>query len=193
MKYVIHLILPLCLLLSISCSNRQKKFQPEVTVATSVAIIGGTDAKTEIAISDERSKDTVNYELPECYLWYTCELPYKNNDFRMWTEQTSYCGNIQAINIYVTNTTDAWWMFGRRWHLDVWNEKEWTPAKAKGDLSWFDDGFAIEKAPLLYCFHFPIGKYYHQLPKGKYRFGKGFSMNKGKEKETVLYAEFEIK
>ena len=28
---------------------------------------------------------------------------------------------------------------------------------------------------------------------GKYRFGKGFSMNKGKEKETVLYAEFEIK
>lgn len=192
MKYVIHLILPLCLLLSISCSNRQKKFQPEVTVATSVAIIGGTDAKTEIAISDERSKDTVNYELPECYLWYTCELPYKNNDFRMWTEQTSYCENIQAINIFVANTTDAWWLFGRSWQLDVWNGKEWTPAKAKGDLCWFDDGFAIEKAPLLYCFHFPIGKYY-QLSKGKYRFGKGFSMNKGKEKETVLYAEFEIK
>ena len=41
-------------------------------------------------------------------------------------------------------------------------------------------------------FHFPIGKYY-QLPKGKYRFGKGFSMNNGKDKEIVLYAEFEIK
>lgn len=77
MKYVIHLILPLCLLLGISCSNRQKKFLPEATEATSVAIIGGIDAKTEIAISDERSKDTVNYELPECHLWYTREFLYK--------------------------------------------------------------------------------------------------------------------
>jgi len=159
MKYVIHLILPLCFLLIISCSNRQKKFLPEATESTSIAIIGGTDAKTEIVISDERSKDTVNYELPECYLWYTSELPYKNNDFRMWTEQTSYSENIQAINIFVANTTDAWWIFGRSWRLDVWNGKAWTPAKAKGDLCWFDDGFAIEKAPLLYCFHFPIGKY----------------------------------
>lgn len=192
MKYVIHLILPLCLLLSISCSNRQKKFLPEAKEATDVAIIGGADEVTEIVIAEEKSKDTVNYEISECHLWYTRELPYKNNDSRIWTEQTTYRKNTQAINIFVANTTDDWWMFGRRWHLDVWNGKEWTPAKAKGDLSWFDDGFAIEKAPLLYCFHFPIGKYY-QLPKGRYRFGKGFSMNNGKDKETVLYAEFEIK
>lgn len=54
MKYVIHLILPLCFLLIISCSNRQKKFLPEATESTSIAIIGGTDAKTEIVISDEK-------------------------------------------------------------------------------------------------------------------------------------------
>lgn len=190
MKHVIRLILPLCLLSGVSCSNRQKKFLPEATEATGIAIICGADAMTEILIAEENNKDMVNYEIPECYLWYTHELPYKNNDSRIWTEQTVYRENIQAINVFVANTTAAWWMFGRSWHLDVWNGKEWTHAKAKEDLFWFDDGFAIKKAPLLYCFHFPISKYY-QLPKGKYRFGKGFSMNNGKE--TVLYAEFEIR
>ena len=145
MKNVIQFILPLCLLLGVSCSNRQKKFLPEATEATDIAIIGGADAMTEILIAEKNNKDMVNYEIPECYLWYTHELPYKNNDSRIWTEQTAYRENTQAINVFVANTTAAWWMFGCSWHLDVWNGKEWTHTKAKEDLFWFDDGFAIKK------------------------------------------------
>lgn len=62
-------------------------------------------------------------------------------------------------------------------------------AKTKGDIAWFDDGFIKQKAPLLYCFSFPIDEYYH-LSKGKYRISKSFY---AKREEIKLYAEFEVK
>ena len=68
-------------------------------------------------------------------------------------------------------------------------KKEWGIAKTKGDRSWFDDGFNKQKAPLLYCFRFPVGRYYY-LPKGKYRICKSFS---AKREYIELSAEFEIK
>lgn len=174
--------------LILSCANEQKQ-QP--------AIIGGADSITQIVIAEEsgnQDKDTVIYKLPECSLWYTKELPedYKDKKVRIWTEREIYWENVQAINVFVANPTDAWWLSGRGWHLDVWNGKEWESPKAKKDLNWFDDGFAIQKAPLLYCFRFPIGEYFH-LSKGKYRINKGFSMNNGKDRYTYLSAEFEIK
>ena len=78
---------------------------------------------------------------------------------------------------------------GRGWKLEQWNGKEWGIAKTKGDRSWFDDGFNKQKAPLLYCFRFPVGRYYY-LPKGKYRICKSFS---AKREYIELSAEFEIK
>ena len=42
---------------------------------------------------------------------------------------------------------------------------------------------AKKEAPLLYCFRFPIGEYYH-LPKGKYRISKSFSLQ---EKDESTY------
>ena len=60
----------------------------------------------------------------------------------------------------------------------------------KFELNVKADVFCKKEAPLLYCFRFPIGEYYH-LPKGKYRISKSFLL---KEKDEInLYAEFEIK
>ena len=55
-------------------------------------------------------------------------------------------------------------------------------------LSWTDDAFGIDKAPLFYCFRFPVGEYYH-LPKGKYRLAKRFRAN---GKNLTLTADFSI-
>ncbi len=169
----------------VSCTNNPKQQN---------TIIGGTDGTTEMVINEKDCKDTVTYELQDCLLWYTKQLPeeYKGQKACMWTEYEDYRENVQIINVFVANPTDAWWLFGCSWYLEVWNGKEWGFPKSKGDLIWFDDGFAIEKAPLLYCFRFPVGRYYH-LSKGKYRIKKGFSMNKGKDKYTDLTAEFHIK
>ena len=62
-------------------------------------------------------------------------------------------------------------------------------AKTKGDIVWSDDGFETPKAPLLYCFRFPVGWYYY-LPKEKYRICKSFH---AKRENIELSAEFEIK
>lgn len=181
---MIVLTIMLCIAV-VSCTNNQKQQN---------TIIGGADSTTEIIINGKSSKNTVSYELQDCLLWYTKQLPeeYKDRKASMWTEYENYGKDVKAINVFVANPTDAWWLFGRSWYLEVWNGKKWSSPKSKRDLIWFDDGFAIEKAPLLYCFRFPVGRYY-DLPKGKYRIKKGFSMNKGKDNYTDLTAEFYIK
>lgn len=181
---MIILIIVLCIFV-VSCTNNQKQQN---------TIIGGADGTTEIVIDGKDCKDTVTYRLQDCLLWYIKQLPeeYKDKKACMWTEYEDYQENVQFINVFVANPTDDWWLFGRSWYLEVWNGEKWVFPKSKGDLIWFDDGFAIEKAPLLYCFRFPVGRYYH-LPKGKYRIKKGFLMNKGKDNYTVLTAEFHIK
>lgn len=197
MKFAIQFFLLPCLLLCGSCSNKQKKLQPEATNDRKVAIIGIADSSTNIMVADKNEladRDTIIYEISDCYLWYTKKLPdeYKDQNPQMWTERTTYWEDVQAINVFVANPTNSWWMFGRRWDLNVWNGKDWVFPKNKRDLFWLDDGFAISQSPLLYCFCFPVGEYY-QLPKGKYRLSKGFSMNNGNDKYIDLHAEFEIK
>ena len=73
--------------------------------------------------------------------------------------------------------------------VEQWNGKEWVMAKTKGDIVWQDDGFEIPKAPLLYCFRFPVSRDYY-LPKGKYRIRKSFH---AKRENIELSATFEIK
>lgn len=174
----------------LSCTNKRQQFQPEATPDKELAIIGGKDTVTsiEIAMVD---KDTIVYDTPECYLWYVEDLPdeYKDKPVSMWTEHPIYWENVYAINVFVANPTSVSLMYGRGWILEQWNGKEWVMAKTKGDISWFDDGFNKQKAPLLYCFRFPVGWYYH-LPKGKYRIKKSFNAQR---KEIKLNAEFEIK
>lgn len=183
----IILTIVLCAFIVVSCTNKQKQQN---------AIIGSADSTTEIVIAEKNSKqdrDTISYELQDCLLWYTKQLPEKYRDQKacMWTEYENYRKNVQIINVFVANPTDAWWLFGRSWNLEVWNGEKWISPKSKRDLSWFDDGFAIEKAPLLYCFRFPVGRYFY-LSEGKYRIKKGFSMNKGKDCYTDFVAEFYI-
>lgn len=174
----------------LSCTNKRQQFQPEATPDKELAIIGGKDTVTsiEIAMVD---KDTIVYDTPECYLWYVEDLPdeYKGKPVSMWTEHPIYWENVYAINVFVANPASVSLMYGRGWILEQWNGKEWVMAKTKGDISWFDDGFNKQKAPLLYCFRFPVGRYYH-LPKGKYRIKKSFNAQR---KEIKLNAEFEIK
>lgn len=194
MKFTIQIFLFPCLLLCGSCSNKQKKFQPEATSDNTVAIIGSSDGYINIVIEKRHKidKDTVIFESPNFNLWYTKELPdkYKNQGFQMWTESEAYWGNMTVINVFVTNPTNEEFWIGRDWSLHIWNGEQWCIPQEKFELNVKADAFCKKKAPLLYCFRFPIGKYYH-LPKGKYRISKSFSLQ---EKEEInLYAEFEIK
>lgn len=159
----------------LSCTNKRQQFQPEATPDKELAIIGGNDTVTSIQVVSA-DKDTVIYDTPECYLWYVEDLSdkYKNKPVSMWTECSVYGENVQIVNVFVANPTPVSLMYGRGWKLEQWNGKEWGIAKTKGDRSWFDDGFNKQKAPLLYCFRFPVGRYYY-LPKGKYRICKSFS------------------
>lgn len=193
MKFAIHFFLLLCLILCGSCSNKQKKFQPEATNDHEVAIIGSADGPTEIVIGEDsykQDRDTVIYEIPQCRLWYTKGLSEadKGKEIRMWTERKEYWKDVQVINVFVANPTDVWWNFGRDWSLSVWNGTDWVTPAFKQSLSWTDDAFGIDKAPLFYCFRFPVGEYYH-LPKGKYRLAKRFRAN---GKNLTLTADFSI-
>lgn len=174
----------------LSCTNERQQFQPEATPDRKSAIIGENDTVTSIQVASA-DKDTVIYDTPECYLWYVEDLPdkYKDKPVSMWTERPVYWENVQAFNVFVANPTSTSLMYGRAWVVEQWNGKEWVMAKTKGDIVWQDDGFEIPKAPLLYCFRFPVGRYYY-LPKGKYRICKSFS---AKREYIELSAEFEIK
>ncbi len=161
------------------------------------AIIGGADGTTTIFLTDNSEKesvdrDTVIYELPQCQLWQTRELPqeYKGKQISMWTEYKKYWENVPVVNVFVTNPTDIPLDFGRRWNLYVWKDGKYDSPEMKVPyLMWEDDLFVSEKAPLLYCFRFPVGEYYH-LPTGKYRITKTFGQ---KGKSIDLHADFEIK
>ena len=119
------------------------------------------------------------------------DLPdeYKDNPVSMWTERPVYGENVHLINVFVSNPTSTSLMYGRSWNVERWNGKKWVMAKMKGDIHWFDDGYNKQKAPLLYCFRFPVSMYYN-LPKGKYRISKSFY---AKREEIKLNAEFEVK
>lgn len=181
----IILIIALCTSI-VSCTNKQKQQN---------TIIGGADGTTEITIAEDSNKqdrDTVIYEIPQCRLWYTEELSEadKGKEIRMWTERKEYWENVQVVNVFVANPTTTPLMFGRSWFVYRWNGKEWvTPEWKITGSSWEDDAFSKNKAPLLYCFRFPVGRYYH-LPKGKYRISKSFHV---RNKKMELKAEFEIK
>ena len=174
----------------LSCTNKRQQFQSEATPDKELAIIGGSDTVTSIQVSSA-DRDTITYDTPECYLLYVEDLPdkYKDKPVSMWTERPVYWENVQVVNVFVANPTSTSLMYGRGWKLEQWNGKEWVMAKTKCDISWFDDGFNKQKAPLLYCFRFPVGRYYH-LPKGKYRISKSFHV---KRENIELSAEFEIK
>ena len=108
----------------------------------------------------------------------------------MWTESEVYWENVAVINVFVTNPTNEKFWVGRDWSLRIWNGVQWCIPQEKFELNVKADAFCKKEAPLLYCFRFPIGEYYH-LPKGKYRISKSFLL---KEKDEInLYAEFEIK
>ena len=110
--------------------------------------------------------------------------------FQMWTESEVYWENVAVINVFVTNPTNEKFWIGRDWSLRIWNGVQWCIPQEKFELNVKADAFCKKEAPLLYCFRFPIGEYYH-LPKGKYRISKSFLL---KEKDEInLYAEFEIK
>lgn len=169
----------------LSCTHKQQQTQPE-----ELAIIGRSDMATNIQVATA-DKDTIVYDTPECYLWYVMDFPdeYKDNPVSMWTERPVYGENAHIINVFVSNPTSTSLMYGRSWNVERWNGKEWVMAKMKGDIHWFDDGFNKQKAPLLYCFRFPVSRYYN-LPKGKYRISKSFY---AKREEIKLNAEFEVK
>ena len=174
----------------LSCTHKRQQTQPEATPDKELAIMGSNDTVAGIQDSSV-NKYPINYDTPECYLGYVKDLPdeYKDKPISMWTEQAVYRENVYLINVFVANPTPVSLMYGRGWYVEQWNGKEWVMAKTKGDIVWFDDGFNKQKAPLLYCFRFPAGRYYH-LPKGKYRISKPFS---AKREKIELYAKFEIK
>lgn len=190
MKKFLFILSMLSSIVCLSCTNKRQHSQPGTTPDKESALIRGSDTVTNIqAVAAD--KDIIIYDTPECYLWYVEDLPdkYKEKPVSMWTEHPAYRENVQVINVFVINPTSAPLMYGRGWILEQWNGKEWVTAKTKSNRFWFDDGFNKQKAPLLYCFRFPVSRYYH-LPKGRYRICKSFSV----ERENIeLNAEFEIK
>lgn len=136
------------------------------------------------------NQDTIIYELPQCALVYTKTLKAKGGEIKMWTESNNYLENIQAINVFVENPTNVPLFFGREWYIYRWNGKSWELPKQKNPdiLVWNSDAFMTKKAPLLYCFRFPVGELYY-LPKGKYRITKSFWQDK---KKIELIANFNI-
>ena len=174
----------------LSCTNRRQQFQPEATPDKESAIIGGSDTVTSIQVASA-DKDTIIYDTPECCLWYVEDLSdkYKDKPVSMWTERPVYGENVQVVNVFVANPTSTSLTYGRAWVVEQWNGKEWDMAQTKGTIVWLDDDFNNQKAPLLYCFRFPVSRFYH-LPKGKYRICKSFS---AKRERIELNAEFEIK
>lgn len=147
----------------------------------------------EIAASDKNDKDTIRYYIPECFLVDVQDLWDEREDTSviMWTEYPVYSMDVQAVNVFVENPTHTSLTYGRDWYLYQWDGKEWVMPKIKGPdiIAWQSDGFDNRKAPLWYCFRFPISSYYHLSP-GKYRICKSFYAG---QQEIALNAEFEIK
>ena len=194
MKTNILFLILTCILIC-GCIPKEKEISPRNTSNKSMPIIGGSDTITSIKIEKWKTvsdKDTVIYETPECKLWYTQNLPneYKNKLICMWTEHAIYWEEVKVINVFVVNPTSTPLTYGRSWFLYQQNGEKWDePNRKITGFSWEDDAFSKNKAPLLYCFRFPVGKYYH-LPKGKYQICKSFYLD---SKKIKLNAEFEIK
>lgn len=174
------------------CANRQNNNDKQGESEN--LRIGGADSTTQLSVTDhpEMDSDTIIYELPQCRLWKTEELPaeYKGKPIEMWTEYKTYWEDVAVINVFVTNPTDIPLDFGRRWNLYVWKDEKYDIPELKVPyLMWEEDLFISKEAPLLYCFRFPVGEYYH-LPKGKYRITKAFGQN---GKKIELHADFEVK
>lgn len=189
MKTII-LFAMLASLVCMSCTHKRQRAQQEATPDKELFVMESSD--TVAGIQDASvHKYSITYDTPECYLWYVMDLPdeYQDQPISMWTERPIYGENLHLINVFVSNPTSTSLMYGRGWAVERWDGEEWVMAKTKGDIAWFDDGFNKQKAPLLYCFSFPIDRYYH-LSKGKYRISKSFY---AKREEIKLNAEFEIK
>lgn len=161
-----------------SCTNKRHTYLPQ--------------AKPDTIIARSTNKDTTRYYIPECFLVDVQDLFEEREDTSivMWAEHPVYGTDVQAVNVFVENPTHTSLTYGRDWYLYQWNGKEWVLAKIKGpDIAWQSDGFDNNRAPVWYCFRFPIANYYH-LSKGKYRICKSFYADR---REIKLYAEFEIK
>lgn len=180
MKLPAYLFFCIALSCNQSCTSKRTQLPPE------------TMSDKEAIASDTIGKDSIRYIIPECFLLNVQDLLEEREDTSvvMWTELPVYGTDVQGINVFVENPTTTSLTYGRDWHLYRWNGKEWVMPKVKGpDIAWFSDGFNNRKAPLRYCFCFPIGRYYH-LSKGKYRIQKSFYADR---REIALNAEFEIK
>ena len=97
-----------CVILILLAACVNKPGQP-VQEATSTAVIGGADSMTSIVVADTCAsfQDTVTYELRQCQLWYTKDLPEEyNGETRLWTEYEVYTENVPVINVFVSNPTD---------------------------------------------------------------------------------------
>ena len=195
MKTILPLLTLVCLL-AISCTNKQKRSRPDAASTVCTAVTGGGDTITGTTVAGKNNgqdRDTVIYELPQCWLWHTEALPagYAGKPARMWTEYKNYWENVQVIQVFVANPDTIPFDFGRKWDLYVWKEGKYVRPEQKGSYSiaWEDDLFIIGKAPLLYCFRFPVGDDYY-LPVGKYRITKKFGQ---RGKEIELHADFEVK
>ena len=178
MKAIIPFFTLTCLACT-CCTNKRQQFLPQAT-----------PDKT-IVLSNSKN-DTTRYYIPECFLVDVQDFFEEREDTSvvMWAEHPVYGTDVQAVNVFVENPTHTSLTYGRDWYLYQWNGEKWIMPKIKGpDIAWQSDGFDNRRAPVRYCFRFPIGSYYH-LSKGKYRIYKSFYAGR---QEIALHAEFEIK
>lgn len=111
-----------CVILILLAACVNKPGQP-VQEATSTAVIGGADSMTSIVVADTCAsfQDTVTYELRQCQLWYTKDLPEEyNGETRLWTEYEVYTENVPVINVFVSNPTGIPLEFGRDMRFYLW-------------------------------------------------------------------------
>ena len=153
-----------CVILILLAACVNKPGQP-VQEATSTAVIGGADSMTSIVVADTCAsfQDTVTYELRQCQLWYTKDLPEAyNGETRLWTEYEVYTENVPVINVFVSNPTDIPLEFGRDMRFYLWKNDKWCPPEQRDTsytIVWNSDAFMIKKAPLLYCFRYKLNEY----------------------------------
>ena len=187
----------------VGCTNKSKQKEEKGSDILELSLDNQQDDTTTSKEFDKK-KQTINlkndnpitgYEFPGFWLMYSKELPDSvccGKKYRVWTEKACYTRDVKTIKLFVENRTKKYWRFGRDWGLEVWNGSKWCTPKQKTVLGWFDDAFTIPKAPLLYCFQFPIADYFY-LSTGRYQIKKAFDMNDGRNLFVELYAEFEIK
>ncbi len=138
-----------CVILILLAACVNKPGQP-VQEATSTAVIGGADSMTSIVVADTCAsfQDTVTYELRQCQLWYTKDLPEAyNGETRLWTEYEVYTENVPVINVFVSNPTDIPLEFGRDMRFYLWKNYKWCPPEQKDTsytIVWNSDAFMIK-------------------------------------------------